>query len=71
MTRNQIPAHLQLFVLDMAALNGKTVCQGHADVCELIGHGKNLRNGVEQGSCPRCGFVTVPANFTTEPINAE
>lgn len=54
----EIPVHLELYVLDMAALKGETVCQGHADVCAILGHGKNLRNGVEQGWCPRCGVIT-------------
>lgn len=55
--QNAIPTHLQRFVLDMPALHGETVCQGHADVCKILGHGKNLRNGVELGTCPRCGIV--------------
>lgn len=56
-----VPEHLQPYLLDMAALNGETVCQGHADVCAIVGHGKNLRNGIEQGTCPRCGVVTAEA----------
>jgi hypothetical protein len=61
MTTNEIPTYLQPYVLDMAALKGETICQGHADVCKIIGHGKNLRDSIEQGTCPRCGTVTVPA----------
>lgn len=55
----QLPSYLRPYVLDMAASKGEMVCQGHADVCAAIGHGKNLRNGVEVGTCPRCGVVKV------------
>lgn len=60
-TTASIPAHLQHYVLDMAASSGRTVCQGHADVCAILGHGHNLRDGIERGTCPRCGTVTKTA----------
>lgn len=50
-----------LYALDMAALHGRPVCQGHADYCAAHGHGKNIVDGVERGWCPRCGEVTIPA----------
>jgi hypothetical protein len=60
-TTQNIPTHLNIYVLDMAASKGETVRQGHADVCTILGHGKNLFNGLELGTCPRCGKVTVPS----------
>jgi hypothetical protein len=54
----------RLYALDMAALHGRPVCQGHADYCAAHGHGKNVVDGVERGWCPRCGEVTVPARVS-------
>lgn len=57
-----VPDHLQPFVLSTPALFGEMVCQGHADVCAILGHGFNRRDGVEQGFCARCGTSTVTAS---------
>ena len=57
-----LPDHLLPYRLDMAALKGEMVCQGHADVCKALGHGYNIKDGIEQGWCPRCGTITEKAN---------
>lgn len=38
--------------------DGQTVCQGHADACELWGHATWIVDHVDQGVCPRCNTVT-------------
>jgi len=53
---------------DFAALisNGNGVTQAHADYCAANGHAKHTQNGLDTGVCPRCGEVTIVANFSDE-----
>lgn len=55
---------MNAYARDMAALNGTTVTQGHADYCEANGHAVHTVDGEVQPMCPRCGTFTGPAaNF--------
>lgn len=46
--------------MDMAALKGETVTQGHADFCAEHGHAKHTHDGVVSAFCPRCGAIIAP-----------
>lgn len=47
----------------LAAARGNVVTQGHADVCEQIGHNTFRVIGWDPSLCARCGeFVTAPAS---------
>ncbi|QGJ88212.1 hypothetical protein PBI_STANNES_40 [Mycobacterium phage StAnnes] len=48
---------MSIYGMDMAAANGTTVKQGHANYCAEHGHGRHVVDGVDQGVCPRCGAV--------------
>lgn len=57
-----------IFAMDMAAFEGRTVQQGHANYCAANGHAKMFLEGgavdAFRNSCPRCGVVlgaVVPA----------
>jgi hypothetical protein len=50
----------RLYGMTMPASVGEPVCQGHADWCAEYGHATWTVDGVEQGTCPRCGEVTEP-----------
>lgn len=43
------------FGLDMAALNGEPVLEGHSQFCQMNGHAKHTVDGASQQFCPRCG----------------
>lgn len=45
--------------LDYPALNGRPVTDAHARICAERGHATYKRDGVDTGSCPRCGDVTI------------
>lgn len=45
---------------DYPAAEGRTVTEGHAQLCRERGHATTIRDGVDQGVCPRCGEVTAP-----------
>lgn len=47
--------------LDMPAVNGRPVTEGHVRICQEHGHAHRIVNGVDMGVCPRCGVVTVMA----------
>lgn len=42
---------------DYPVIEGRTVCQGHADACVEFGHAAWVVDGVDQGVCPRCNEV--------------
>lgn len=50
---------------DYPALDGRPVTQGHADICQREGHATHTVDGVDTGTCPRCGEVTIP---NREPV---
>lgn len=52
-----VPKHLEQYVMDYRATDYGTwqICQGHADVCAIIGHATNTVNRVVREWCPRCG----------------
>jgi hypothetical protein len=41
---------------DYPVPDGRTVLQGHTDVCTKFGHATYVKDGVDQGYCPRCGL---------------
>lgn len=45
--------------MDMPALYGRTVTTAHTALCAERGHATHTRDGVDTGTCPRCGEVTV------------
>lgn len=46
---------------DYPVIDGRIVCQGHADACAEFGHATYTIDGVDQGYCPRCNEVTEKA----------
>lgn len=46
------------FAMEMPALSGDVVTQGHADYCADNGHAKHTVDGVVSPWCPRCGGST-------------
>lgn len=44
--------------VDFPALNGGVVTERHARICRERGHATHTVDGVDRGSCPRCGDVT-------------
>lgn len=46
--------------LDFPALNGQPVTEAHAQVCRERGHATHTVDGVDSGTCPRCGEVLDP-----------
>lgn len=55
-----------MYQLSYPAINGETVTQGHADYCKANGHATYMKDGVDQGWCPRCGD-TIPAQYRLTP----
>lgn len=55
---------------DFPALEGRTVTQGHADVCATRGHATHTVAGVAQSECPRCGEHRIPARVTVLDVFA-
>lgn len=53
-----IPSTSATHPLDYPAADGRTVTEGHARLCRERGHAAFVRDGVDQGTCPRCGEVT-------------
>lgn len=49
------------------ALNGEPVTEAHARTCREQGHATHTVDGVDSGTCPRCGETTIPAT----PANVE
>lgn len=49
--------------IDFPAVESRPVTEAHARLCREIGHATYTRDGVDMGSCPRCGHVTIVANF--------
>lgn len=47
-------------VSDFPAMFGDVVTERHARLCREEGHKTWERDGVDVGSCPRCGEVTAP-----------
>lgn len=47
--------------LEMPALNGQVVTEYHARICREQSHAKHTVEGVDTGTCPRCGDVTEKA----------
>lgn len=46
---------------DYPALTGDPVTERHARTCRESGHATHTVDGVDTGTCPRCGAVTAPA----------
>lgn len=44
--------------LDYPAIDGRPVTEAHARICREEGHTTYVRDGVDMGTCPRCGAVT-------------
>jgi hypothetical protein len=45
------------------ALVHGVVTERHANICRTQGHARHSVDGVDTGSCPRCGDVTEPAKL--------
>lgn len=58
---NTAPVNRSQFAMSYPALDGAVVMQGHADYCREHGHATWTVDGVDTGTCPRCGVTTAPA----------
>lgn len=55
--------------LEMPALYGDVVTEGHAAICRTEGHATHRVDGEDTGSCPRCGEVKQTYPEGTGPIS--
>jgi hypothetical protein len=50
---------LKVSHFDFPVPDGRTVTQAHVKICAQRGHGYYVKDGVDQGICPRCGILTM------------
>lgn len=59
-------------LMDYPVPYGRPVTEAHVKICQTRGHVSYVKNGIDQGICPRCGEVTTSEEqVTAEEIDSE